>query len=384
MSRLICLATVAAAVLAIPTAQAVSAPAVSLEVSSFQVRYGDTVQLSGHVSNLQPGVVVGIFARPFTESGFARIATVATGNKGQWALEVKPEIATTYQARTTADESQTLLVGVRPAITLTQLDSGQVRVAVAADRSFARKAVKLQKQEPGGAWTTLAQIHLNAKSRAWVPMSIIPLQQTVLRATMSVNQAGQGYLGGFSKPMTVPARWVSLSTSATELEYGQPLRLSGRVSTRVPGAQLRILARPPSTPEFQPLATLMTGAGGKWSLTTYPKVGTVYEAQFSSTTSRMLGVGVHPTAKVRIISEGRVWTQIGGGRSFAGRTVQMQQLVEGQWHTVAKMKLGKNGIAIFPASRLPGGASTMRIAMSVNQAGTGYLGAFSDSFVYQR
>jgi hypothetical protein len=328
--------------------------------------------------------VVVIFARPFTSSGFTRIATVATNNDGRWSYRAQPGVATTYQARTTADESQTLLVGVRPAIALTQLDDGRLQVTVAGERSFARKTVKVQKQEPGGAWTTLAQLHLNGKSTAFAPMSLIPLQQTALRATMSVNQAGQGYLGGFSSPMTLPARWVSLSTSATEIKYGEPLKLTGRVSTREAGAQLRILARPSSTPEFQPMATLVTGAGGRWSLTAYPKVGTVYTAQFSGATSRMLGVGVHPTAKVKIISGARVWTQIGGGRSFSGHTVQMQQLVEGQWRTIAKLRLDQNGTAIFTPTMLPGGTSTLRIAMSVNQAGTGYLGAFGDSFVYQR
>ena len=62
----------------------------------------------------------------------------------------------------------------------------------------------------------------------------------------------------------------------------------------------------------------------------------------------------------------------------------MQQLVEGQWKTVAKMPLNRSNEAIFSAAKLPGGTSTLRIAMSVNQAGTGYMGAFSEPFVYQR
>ena len=119
-------------------------------------------------------------------------------------------------------------------------------------------------------------------------------------------------------------------------------------------------------------------------LTAHPKVGTVYQAQYSGAASRVLGVGVHPDVKVRIISGARVWTHVGAGRSLAGRAVQVQQLTEGQWHTVAKAKLNRDSEAIFPAAKLPGGTSTLRIAMSVNQAGTGLMGAFSRSFVYQR
>ena len=82
MRRLICLGIVAAAVLAIPTAQAVSGPAVSLNVSKFQVRYGDPLHLAGTVSNHKAGVSVGVLSRAFTSSGFTRIATVTTGANG--------------------------------------------------------------------------------------------------------------------------------------------------------------------------------------------------------------------------------------------------------------------------------------------------------------
>ena len=46
MRRLICLGIVAAAVLAIPTAQSATAPSVTLNVSKFQVRYGDPLHLA--------------------------------------------------------------------------------------------------------------------------------------------------------------------------------------------------------------------------------------------------------------------------------------------------------------------------------------------------
>ena len=83
MRRLFCLGIVAAAVLAIPTAQAVSSPAVTLNVSKFQVRYGDPLHLAGTVSNHKAGVSVGVFARAFTSSGFTRVATVTTGANGR-------------------------------------------------------------------------------------------------------------------------------------------------------------------------------------------------------------------------------------------------------------------------------------------------------------
>ena len=160
--------------------------------------------------------------------------------------------------------------------------------------------------------------------------------------------------------------------------------LSGLVSPRRAGVSLTILRRGATKPEFQPLATLTTAAGGRWSYRAHPWAGVAYEAQSLGATSRILGVGVHPMVTTRLASRGRIAAHVAAGRSLAGRTVQAQQLVEGQWKTVARVKLNSRSDAVFVPWTLPGGLSTMRIAMSVNQAGTGYLAAFSRPFVYQR
>jgi hypothetical protein len=383
MRRPISLLIVAAAVLAIPTAQAVSAPPVSLAVSALQVRYGEPVTLAGRLSSHQPGVTVGVFARAFTASGFAEIASVTTGAGGRWSYEAKPSIATTYQSRSGGDRSTIRLVGVRPAVSLDRLRNGRLLVDVEPAQAFHGKKVKIQRRIDG-AWRTLAQVRLNRSSRALVPAAIVPLGRSMLRATMSVNQAGPGYLGGFSAPLVLPARWVSLSISPSEIVYGQPVMLSGRVSTLRAGTALTILARAAAKPEFQPMVMVASGTGGRWSMQTKPLMGTAYQARFARSASRALGVGVHPSVRVRVISGARVWTHIGAAHSLAGRFVQMQQLVEGQWHTIAKLPLDGRSTAIFPATMLPGGASTLRVVMSVNQAGTGYLGAFGRPFIYQR
>jgi hypothetical protein len=51
--------------------------------------------------------------------------------------------------------------------------------------------------------------------------------------------------------------------------------------------------------------------------------------------------------------------------------------------TVKRVRLGRHGGAIFRAP-VPRGSSKLRIAMSVNQAGVGYLGAFSRTILYRR
>ena len=66
---------------------------------------------------------------------------------------------------------------------------------------------------------------------------------------------------------------------------------------------------------------------------------------------------------------------------MSGHTVKLQRLVSpGVWQTVEQAHLNRNGDAVLAVS-LP--ASTLRIALSVNEAGPGYLAGFSRSLRYR-
>ena len=64
-----------------------------------------------------PGTV-SILRRPFTRAGMARIATVKSGPGGRWHWIAGPRIATTYEASIAGVASRSLMVGVRPALTM--------------------------------------------------------------------------------------------------------------------------------------------------------------------------------------------------------------------------------------------------------------------------
>jgi hypothetical protein len=55
----------------------------------------------------------------------------------------------------------------------------------------------------------------------------------------------------------------------------------------------------------------------------------------------------------------------------------------GQWVTLKKVRLGGKSTAAFRLT-LPKGKSRIRIAMSVNQAGTGYLDGYSPTITVRR
>jgi hypothetical protein len=60
--------------------------------------------------------------------------------------------------------------------------------------------------------------------------------------------------------------------------------------------------------------------------------------------------------------------------------VKLQQRSSGSWRTLAQMPLDSHSSAIFTKKL---GTSTIRIAISVNQAGPGFLGSTSGVLGYQ-
>jgi hypothetical protein len=64
--------------------------------------------------------------------------------------------------------------------------------------------------------------------------------------------------------------------------------------------------------------------------------------------------------------------------------VYLQRLSRfGQWVNVRKVRLGSQSARRFK-SRMPLGSSRLRIFMTVNQAGAGYLGGMSSVLVFRR
>ena len=61
-----------------------------------------------------------------------KIATTKTRAGGAWSYKVKPSISTTYQARLGATISRNLTIGVKPAVTVSQLGDGTIWTHIAA------------------------------------------------------------------------------------------------------------------------------------------------------------------------------------------------------------------------------------------------------------
>ena len=178
-----------------------------------------------------------------------------------------------------------------------------------------------------------------------------------------------------------PPPAVGLAASAPQITYGTKVTLSGQVNNKRAGEQVQIVHQPYGQPSPIVLATVVTGADGVFGLTVVPKILTTYQALWKTTRSLVVTTAVAPN-----ISFGRLngfVTRVWAGRSMARKQVQLQRRTSlGQWVTIKRVSLDLSSRARFEAA-LPVGVSRLRIAMSVNQAGVGYLAGFSREITYR-
>jgi len=172
-------------------------PSVSIGASLPIVTYGDGVTLTGVVSSLKPSETVEVFAQPFGQASFALVATVLTGPGGVWSYATKPEALTLYKARWGSRESTVATIGVAPSISFRRIGAWFV-VKTVPERKFARRAVTVQRLNSFGQWVSLKKVTLNSSGAQRFKVKL-PKGLNRLRLAMSINQAGAGYLGAYSK-----------------------------------------------------------------------------------------------------------------------------------------------------------------------------------------
>jgi plastocyanin len=171
-------------------------PTLTFAASSQYVVFGDKVTLSGVVSTHKGGEAVTIYYQPYPQPNLISRATVLTGADGTFSFIVSPQIATSYQATWKGAYATPTSIQVQPKVTLGR-NNGWI-IHAAAGRSFAGKAVQFQRLNTlTGQWVTLRKVILNSKSSAKV-LYKLPKGSHQLRVTMSVNQAGAGFLGAIS------------------------------------------------------------------------------------------------------------------------------------------------------------------------------------------
>jgi hypothetical protein len=333
--------------------------------------------LSGKLSGRHvAGRAVAINAWPYGRSAPVRLAVVRTASNGRFAYQVSPGIRTTYWAKAGPTTSRKIVVGVAPALTMKVLASGHIRAHLTAARSFIGRTIELQRKNADGTWTTVARKVVGPHATTVVTG---PLPSGTIRAAMSVNQAGAGYLGALTRGVKYHPLALTMHPAAFKVLYGHPVELTGRLVNGGPGRYITIVARPYGHNAVR-VARVTTDRGGRFTVSVRPRIMTTYQARLAGIRASMpMTVGVRPAMSVDQLSSGKLRTRVVAARTFHGRMVELQRRVGSTWRTIAKQPLhGSTAIFIVTLPR-----TVVRVAMSVNQAGAGYLGTSSHPFVYR-
>jgi plastocyanin len=181
--------------------------------------------------------------------------------------------------------------------------------------------------------------------------------------------------------VTGPPPAITIGTAAPIIDYGQSTHISGVVSSKKAGETVTVFAQPYGQASPVLLATLLTTANGVWDVLVKPTLLTTYEAHWKTTVSQQIGVQLRPAVS---FSTSKRWgsVKVKADRSLAGKKAYLQKFTRfHQWVKVRPIILGKSSSKRFLLG-LPGGHRyAVRIFMSLNQIGAGYLDGFSGTVV---
>jgi hypothetical protein len=189
------------------------------------------------------------------------------------------------------------------------------------------------------------------------------------------NSIGTSY--GADVAFTTAGPLLTIAASTTTVISHRAVMLTGKVATGKSDEPVALYAQRYGAGSFTQLTTVLTDAGGTWRLIVRPLARTTYKGVWNGQSSATVTVAVRPAVSLRVLPQLRFATHVAGARSFAGRIVQLQRhLLNGGWVTIARARLNSSSNAVFrPHLRV--GRSTLRVAISVNQTGPGYVAGYS-------
>ena len=176
---------------------------------------------------------------------------------------------------------------------------------------------------------------------------------------------------------------LTLAASSQYIVSGDKVTLSGVVSNHKGGEQVTIYYQPYPQPNLISRATVLTAPDGTYSFIVAPQILTNYQATWKGAYATPTTVQVQPKLT---LGRNNGWIiHAAAGRTFAGRAVQFQRLnaSTGQWVTLKKVILNSRSSAKVIVT-LPKGLNQLRVAMSVNQAGPGFLGGMSPTVKWRQ
>jgi plastocyanin len=187
-----------------------------------------------------------------------------------------------------------------------------------------------------------------------------------------------------SVKVTGPPPSVSIAATTPIAVYGNEIHVSGAISPAAVGDNVSVFAQPFGQASFVKLNDVQTTTNGSWDLITTPQLLTSYKATWKGKTSAVVMVAVSPRLTLSRRS-GWFVTRAQAGKSFSGRWVYVQRRNGfGEWVSLKKVTLNRQSARRFKIRRLPRGLNRLRVFMTTNQAGTGYIFGTSPTLSFRR
>jgi plastocyanin len=184
--------------------------------------------------------------------------------------------------------------------------------------------------------------------------------------------------------VTGPPPAVSIGASTPILVFGQSTHISGVISSKRAGETVTIWAQPYGQGSAAQIASLLTSTGGAWDLVVKPTLLTTYEAHWKTAVSQKVSLQMRPN--ILLTTGKRYWfIKVKTNHSLKGRKVYLQRLSRfQQWVKFKQVILNQGSGRLIRAPRLAHGTHTIRVFMSYNQAGAGYLDGYSRTVIFRR
>ena len=178
---------------------------------------------------------------------------------------------------------------------------------------------------------------------------------------------------------------VSIGSSTGIMVAGSQIHVGGAISPAAVGDIVTIWAQPFGQASFVKLQDVQTTTNGVYDFVTSPQILTSYKATWKGKTSAIINVAVSPHLTISHVRSWFVARAQAPAKSFAGRWVYVQRLTRfGDWVKIKKVFLNRQGAKRFKLRGLPNGMNRVRILMSTNQAGAGYIFGTSGTLSFRR
>jgi plastocyanin len=178
---------------------------------------------------------------------------------------------------------------------------------------------------------------------------------------------------------------VSIGASTGIMIAGSQIHVGGAISPAAVGDTVSIWAQPFGQLSFVKLQDVQTTTNGVYDFVTQPQILTAYKAVWKGRESAIINVAVSPRLTLSKIRSWFVARAQAPAKSFGGRWVYIQRLNRfGDWVRIKKVTLNRQGAKRFKLRGLPNGLNRVRVYMTTNQAGAGYIFGTSSTLSFRR